>query len=128
MNAWCRTALVALLLENRGRDAIGLAQAQHGCLLSVSTTPEFRHARAKAAANARHHPERSDGEQELLKAASRERKLREVFGPPPEGTTWLDHFRLIASQAPPLTDEQRNRLAVLLGSAGNPAGAVEAGR
>lgn len=80
------------------------------------------------AANVRHHPERSDGDRQMVAAASRERKLREVLGPPPEGTTWLDHFRDLASKAPPLTEEQRNRLAVLLGSAGNRAAPVESGR
>lgn len=84
----------------------------------VSTTPEFRRARARSAANVRHHPEQADAERRLVQAASRERKLRGVLGPPPEGTTWLDHFRRVAGEAPPLTEEQRNRLAVLLGPAG----------
>ena len=94
----------------------------------MSTTPEFRRARARTAANARHHPDLADGEQRLLRDASRERKLREILGLPPEGTTWLDHFRQIAGEAPPLTEGQRNRLAVLLGSAGDRAAPVEAGR
>lgn len=80
------------------------------------------------AANVRHHPEHADDEQRLVKAASRERKIREVLGEPPAGTTWLDHFYLIASGAPPLTEAQKNHLAVLLGSPGKPMASVEAGR
>lgn len=116
------------LLENRGGDAIGLARAQHGCLLPVSTTDEFRRARAKLAANTRHHPGTTEDAKRALDAASRERKLREVLGPPPEGATWLDEIRKVVDGAPPLTGEQRITLAMLVGSAGTRTGATEAGR
>jgi hypothetical protein len=78
--------------------------------------------RARLAANARHHPGRPDGDRSIIDAVSRERKLRETLGNPPDGATWLEHFRQIAGEAPPLTKEQRDGLALLLGSAdGRPA-------
>jgi hypothetical protein len=80
----------------------------------MTTTAEFRRARARLAANARHHPDSIEDERQLLNTASRERKLRDVLGTPPEGTTWLDHFRDMAAKAPPLTDKQRETLALLL--------------
>jgi hypothetical protein len=46
--------------------------------------------------------------------ARRERELREILGPPPDGTTWLDRIHDIVSEAPPLTEEQRNTLRLLL--------------
>lgn len=48
------------------------------------------------------------------KEGDRERKLREVLGTPPTGATWLDEIRKVVYGAPPLTEEQRNRLAMLL--------------
>lgn len=51
-----------------------------------------------------------------MTAASRERKLREILGPPPEGTTWLDKLRREVDDAPPLSDEQKCQLGLLLGS------------
>jgi hypothetical protein len=92
-------------------------------LLTVSTTSEFRRARAKVAANTRHHPDRVDDDRRLINAVSRERKLREALGPPPEGITWLEH---IQSSAEPLTGEQRNDLELLLGPVGRRGTGLEA--
>jgi hypothetical protein len=83
----------------------------------VSTTAEFRRERARLAANTRHHPDSTADAKRALDIASREQKLREVLGQPPEGTTWLDVVRKVVDKAPPLTEEQRNRLAMLLDSA-----------
>jgi hypothetical protein len=91
----------------------------------VSTTSEFRRARAKVAANTRHHPDRVDGDRRLINAVSRERKLREALGPPPEGITWLEH---IESAGEALTEEQRNDLELLLGPVGQCAAGQEAGQ
>jgi hypothetical protein len=83
----------------------------------MSTTPEFRRQRAKVAANTRHHPGRADDDRVVLAAAARERKLRGVLGDPPEGmATWLDYYQDAVKDAPPLTDEQRDALRLLLGS------------
>jgi hypothetical protein len=82
----------------------------------VSTTAEFRRERARLAANTRHHPDSTEDARRALGIASRERKLREVLGPPPAGANWLDAIREMVDAAPPLTGEQRNKLAVLLDS------------
>lgn len=89
----------------------------------MSTTPEFRRQRARVAANARHHPGRPESDREVLDVVARERKLRQALGDPPEGRTWLDHFREVAGSAPPLTDAQRDTLRLLLGSGNRAAGA-----
>lgn len=81
-----------------------------------STTAEFRREQARLAANSRHHPERADDDRQLLSAASRERKLRDILGPPPEGTTWLEEIQREVDDAPPLSDDQKARLGLLLGS------------
>jgi hypothetical protein len=91
----------------------------------VSTTSEFRRAYARVAANTRHHPDRVDGDRRLVNAVSRERKLREVLGPPPEGITWLEHIQPAAEA---MTREQRNQLEFLLGAAGQRATEPTAGR
>lgn len=93
-----------------------MSMARHDFLLAVSTTSEFRRVRARLAANTRHHPERADGDRSMIDVVSRERKLRETLGNPPDGGTWLEHFRQIAGEASPLTEEQRDGLALLLGS------------
>lgn len=98
------------------------------CVVPVSTTAEFRRARARLAANTRFHPERENDDRLLVDAASRERKLREVLGAPPEGSTWLDHFQQMAGKAPLLTAEQKANLALLLGSVRGNAGARETGQ
>lgn len=82
----------------------------------MSTTAEFRRERARLAANTRHHPGSTEDARHVLDAASRERKLREVLGVPPAGATWLDEIRKVVDRAPPLTGEQRSRLALLLDS------------
>lgn len=82
----------------------------------MRTTAEFRRQQARLAANSRHHPERADDDRQLLNAASRERKLRDILGPPPEGTTWLEQIRREVDDAPPLSDDQKARLGLLLGS------------
>lgn len=89
-----------------------------------STTPEFRRRQAQLAANARHHPDRASDDGQLVTAASRERKLRDVLGNPPDGTTWLDHVRHMVDGWPPLTDDQRDTLALLLSP---PASTARAG-
>jgi len=78
------------------------------------TTPEFRRYRARLAANTRHHPERTEDDRQLLNAASREKRLRKVLGPPPKGTTWIDQLRRVVEDCPPLTSEQREKLTLLL--------------
>lgn len=88
----------------------------------MSVTPEFRRQRARVAANARHHPGRSDDERDVLNAASRERKLRDALGPPPDGGAWLDVIRRVVDDAPPLTEEQRSSLATLLAPVRGTAG------
>ena len=88
----------------------------------MATTAEFRREQARLAANSRHHPERADDDRELLSVASRERKLRDILGAPPEGTTWLEQIRSEVDDAPPLSDEQKARLSLLLGSPGRRAG------
>jgi hypothetical protein len=85
-------------------------------LLTVSTTSEFRRARARLAANTRHHPDRTDGDRQLIDAVSRERKLRAALGAPPEGITWLEYVPV--AFAMPLTEGQRNDLELLLGPVG----------
>jgi hypothetical protein len=45
---------------------------------------------------------------------SREQRLRDVLGSPPNGTSWLDQIRREVDKAPALTAEQRNVLAPLL--------------
>jgi len=71
-----------------------------------SLTPERRRQRARAAALARHHPDKPElgaDDRRLLKADAAERYIRDL----------VDTF-------PPLTAEQRTRLALLLrgGTAG----------
>jgi hypothetical protein len=88
----------------------------------VSTTAEFRREQARLAANSRHHPDRADDGRELLSAASRERKLRDILGTPPDGTTWLEQLQREVDDAPPLSDEQKTRLGLLLGSPVHHAG------
>ncbi len=80
----------------------------------MSVTPEFRRHRARLAANTRHHPERTEDDRQLLAAASREQKLRNVLGFPPEGTNWIDHVRRLVDDCPPLSSAQRAKLALLL--------------
>jgi hypothetical protein len=80
----------------------------------MGTTPEFRRHRARLAANTRHHPEQAEDDRQLLNAASRERRLREVLGPPPKGTNWIDQVRRVVDDCPPLTSEQREKLTLLL--------------
>ena len=68
--------------------------------VSVNLDVEGRRRRARVAANARHHPnesERTAADQQALKADAAARYVREL----------VDAF-------PPLTSEQRSRLAVLL--------------
>lgn len=67
----------------------------HGVYASM--TPEQRHERARVAALARHHPE----VRQQLKAAQAEQYVRELVD------SW-----------PPLTAEQRRRLAALLNGSG----------
>ncbi len=74
------------------------------------------------AANSRHHPESTNDDRQVLTAASRERKLRDILGAPPEGTTWLEQIRREVDDAPPLSDEQKSQLALLLGSPAGHAG------
>jgi len=69
---------------------------------------------ARLAANTRHHPERTEGDRQLLNAAVRERRLREVLGPPPKGTNWIDQVRRLVDDCPPLTTAQREKLTLLL--------------
>ena len=80
----------------------------------MSTTPEFRRYRARLAANTRHHPERTEDDRHLLSAATRERRLRQVLGPPPQGVNWIDHIRHMVDDCPPLTPAQREKLTLLL--------------
>jgi hypothetical protein len=80
----------------------------------MGTTPEFRRHRARLAANTRHHPEQTDDDRQVLAAASREQKLRQVLGAPPAGTTWIDELRRTVDTFPPLTSAQRERLRLLL--------------
>jgi len=80
----------------------------------MGTTPEFRRQRARLAANTRHHPESTEADRQLLTAASREQKLRQVLGPPPQGTNWIDHVRRMVDDWPPLTPAQREKLTLLL--------------
>ena len=61
-------------------------------------TPEIAKARAKIAASGRWHPDCDTGE---LRRDLRAAKL-------------ADHIRRVVDEAPPLTTEQRDRLAVLL--------------
>jgi hypothetical protein len=49
-----------------------------------------------------------------LNAAVRERRLREVLGPPPKGTNWIDQVRRLVDDCPPLTTAQREKLTLLL--------------
>jgi len=56
-----------------------------------------------------------------LTVVSREQKLREILGLPPEGTTWLEQIRREVDDAPPLSDDQKTRLGLLLGSQGRHA-------
>jgi len=49
-----------------------------------------------------------------VNAASREQELRQALGPPPPGTNWIDHIKRMVDDWPPLTPEQRDRLALLL--------------
>jgi hypothetical protein len=80
----------------------------------MGTTPEFRRHRARLAANTRHHPDRTKDDRQLLDAAIREKRLREVLGPPPKGINWIDHVRRVVDDCPPLTSEQREKLTLLL--------------
>jgi hypothetical protein len=68
--------------------------------------PESRRRRGRLAANARHHPDRPDltvEDRQHVKAATAERYIRRL----------VDTF-------PPLTDQQRARLATLLAGGGDP--------
>jgi hypothetical protein len=56
----------------------------------------------------------TEDDRQLLNAASREQRLRQVLGPPPQGTTWIDHIKRVVDDWPPLTAEQRDKLALLL--------------
>jgi hypothetical protein len=69
--------------------------------------PEARHRRARLAANARHHPDKPEltDERRYFKAAAAERYIKQL----------VDTF-------PPLTREQRARLATLLHQEGDAAG------
>jgi hypothetical protein len=80
----------------------------------MGTTPEFRRRRARLAANTRHHPERAGDDRQLLAAESREQKLRQVLGDPPQGTTWTDMIRRMVDDWPLLTPAQREKLTLLL--------------
>jgi hypothetical protein len=81
----------------------------------MSTTPEFRKHRARLAANTRwHDPEQTDEDRQVLTAASRENKLRQVLGAPPAGTNWIDQVRRVVDDCPPLTPAQREKLTLLL--------------
>jgi len=80
----------------------------------MAITPEFRRHRARLAANTRHHPERTEDDRQLLATASREQKLRNLFGSPPEGTNWIDHVRHLVDDCPPLTPAQGEKLTLLL--------------
>jgi hypothetical protein len=88
----------------------------------MATSAEFRRQQARLAANSRHHPERVDDDKQLLTIASRERKLRDILGPPPEGTTWLEQLQREVDDAPSLSGEQKARLGLLLGSPVHRAG------
>jgi len=80
----------------------------------MPTTSEFRRYRARLAANTRHHPDRIEADRQLLDAAVRERRLREVLGPPSPGTNWIDQLLPAAGGRPPLTSQQREKLTLLL--------------
>jgi hypothetical protein len=74
---------------------------------SKSLSPEQRVRRARAAANARHHPDRPElvvDDRRALKADAAERYIRGLVG-----------------DDPPLTAEQRGRLARLLQGGGEAA-------
>ena len=100
-------------LSARTPDALSIAPLLSDAL-AMGVTPEFRRHRARLAANTRHHPERIDDDRQLLNAASREQKLRQLFGSPPPGMTWIDQIRSVVDDWPPLTPEQREKLALLL--------------
>jgi hypothetical protein len=72
--------------------------------------PAYRSRRARLAATSRHHPDRPEltvDDRRYFKAAAAERYVREL----------VDTF-------PPLTDQQRARLAALLHPGANDAGAT----
>jgi len=71
--------------------------------------PAYRSRRARLAANVKHHPERPDlvEDRRYFKMAAAERYVREVV-----------------NGLPPLTDEQRRRLAALLHPGADDAGAT----
>jgi hypothetical protein len=78
----------------------------------VPLTEEGRRLRARAAALTRHHPDQpelADDTRRQLKADNAEQYVRQLVD------TW-----------PPLTDEQRGRLAALLAGAGDGDGDAEA--
>ena len=45
-----------------------------------------------------------------------EQRLRDVLGPPPPGTNWMDKIRRIVDAMPPLSHEQQDQLSLLLQS------------
>jgi hypothetical protein len=63
----------------------------------MSLSAEGRHRRARAAALSRHDPERAEEDRRVLKAAAMERYIKQM----------VDRW-------PPLTADQRGRLALLL--------------
>jgi hypothetical protein len=65
--------------------------------MSTSLSAEARRRRARAAALSRHHPEQAEEDRRVLKHDAMERYIREM----------VDRW-------PPLTSDQRDRLALLL--------------
>jgi hypothetical protein len=80
---------------------MALTPDEHGRRTSAGAyarmTPEHRRRRARAAALSRHHPEQATDDRRQLKADAAERYVRELV-----------------DQWPPLSDEQRARIAALL--------------
>jgi hypothetical protein len=74
--------------------------------LSVTLDAEGRRRRSRLAANTRHHPDLLDEDRRWLKNAAAEAYIRQVV-----------------DELPPLTDEQRRRLAAILHPGGPDAGA-----
>jgi hypothetical protein len=85
-------------------------EVRRGNGLSVTLDAEGRRRRARLASNSRHHPDRPEltvEDRRHLKAVAAEHYVREL----------VDMF-------PPLTDQQRARLAVLLHPGADDAGAT----
>jgi hypothetical protein len=80
----------------------------------MGATPEFRRKQAQLAANTRWHPAQTDEDRQVLAAASRERKLRQILGAPPAATNWIDHLQPVVDDMLPLTPAQREKLPPLL--------------